>query len=315
MKGRAMRIDLHAHEFPERYLGEIKRLVAEGKFPEVAEPLAPWSLDEQLALMENVGIDMMVLSLTAATYVADRVLAVELARMANETFAEAARKHPDRFRAFCFVPLAHVEDAVAELHRCVGELGCRGPILGTNVLGKPLNHPEFLPLFEAVNRLRLPVLLHPMDPRGPESLSEFRLDLWIGWPFETTLAVSRLVLSGLFDRFPDFPLILSHLGGNVPQMMERIQMASRRGRAAKPPQEYFKNFYYDTAGPVPPEAVRCAAEMFGMERIVFGTDYPFGPGHGRAFIEKAIACVEALPADDAEKAKVYGGTAMRLLGL
>ncbi len=315
MKGRAMRIDLHAHEFPERYLTTIKRLMAEGRFPEVAEPLAAWRLDEQLALMEATGVDLMVLSLASPTYVADRALALELCRMANEAFVEAARKHPDRFRVFCFVPLAQGGDAVAELHRCVGELGCRGLILGTNVLGKPLNHPEFLPLFEAVNRLRLPVLLHPMDPRGPESLYEFRLDLWIGWPFETTLAVSRLVLSGLFDQFPDVPLILSHLGGNVPQMMERIQMAAGRGRAAKPPVEYFRNFYYDTAGPVPPEAVCCAAEMFGVDRIVFGTDYPFGPGKGKTFIEKAIACVEALPADGPEKAKVYGGTAMRLLAL
>ena len=310
-----MRIDLHAHEFPERYLMEIRRLMEQGKFPVVAEPLGPWRLDEHLALMDATGVDLMVLSLASPTYVEDRALALELARMANEAFVEVARKHPDRFRVFCFVPLVHVEDAVAELHRCVAELGCRGLILGTNVLGKPLNHPDLLPLFEALNRLRLPVLLHPMDPRGPESLYEFRLDLWVGWPFETTLAVSRLVLSGLFDRFPDFPLILSHLGGNVPQMMERIAMASRRGRAAKPPLEYFKNFYYDTAGPVPPEAVRCAADMFGVDRIVLGTDYPFGAGKGRTFIEKALACVEALPVAEAEKAKVYGGTAARLLGL
>lgn len=310
-----MRIDLHAHEFPERYLAEIRRLMAEGKFPEVAEPIAPWRLDEQIALMDATGVDLMVLSLASPTYVADRVLAMELSRMANEGFIEAARKRPDRFRVFCFIPLAHVEDAVAELHRYVGELGCRGLFLGTNVLGKPLNHPDFLPLFEALNRLRLPVLLHPMDPRGPESLYEYRLDLWLGWPFETTMAVSRLVLSGYFDRYPDFPLILSHLGGIAPQMMERIGMASRRGRAAKPPQEYFRTFYYDTAGPVPPEAVRCAAEMFGVDRIVLGTDYPFGAGKGRTFIEKAIACVEGLPVDEAAKAKVYGGTAARLLGL
>ncbi len=308
-----MKIDLHAHEFPEKYLREINRLMADGKFPVVAEPLRPWRVDEQLALMDTHGIETTVLSLTSPTYLSDRGLALELARMANEAFAEAAKQYPKQFHVFCFVPLSHVDDAIAELTRCAGELGCRGVILGTNVLGKPLNHPDLLPFFEAVNRLRLPVLLHPMDPRGPETLYEFRLDLWIGWPFETTLAATRLVLSGLFDCFPDFPLILSHLGGNIPQMVERIHMASRLGRAQRPPMEYFRNFYYDTAGPVPPEAVRCAHQMFGVERIVFGTDYPFGPENGRRFIEKAVACVEALPVGPAEREAVYRGTARRLL--
>lgn len=308
-----MRLDVHAHEFPERYLREINRLIARGKFPRVAEPLLPWRLDQQLDHMDGTGVDVMVLALTSATYVADRSLARELARIANEAFVEAAKKYPDKFRVFCFVPLGHVGDAITELEHCVEDLGCHGLILGTNVRGRPLNHPGFLPFFEVVNRMRLPVLLHPMDAGWPKPYKEFRLDLWIGWPFETTLAVARMVLSGLCDRFPDFPLILSHLGGNILQVVERIHMASGRGRAEKPPLAYFKRFYYDTAGPVTPEAVRCAAEMFGVDRIVFGTDYPFGPGRGRVFGEKAVACVEGLPVGPQEKAKVYGGTAWGLL--
>ncbi len=310
-----MKIDLHAHGFPERYLREIERLMGEGKFPVTAEPLKRWRLDEELAAMDATGIDAMAVSLIPATYVEDRALARELAAIANESFAGAARKYPERFAAFAFIPLGHMGDALAELKRCVETLGCRGLILGTTVLGKPLNHPDFLPVFEAIDRLRLPVLLHPMDPGVPAALREYRLDLWIGWPYETTLAVARLVLSGVFDRYPHFPLILSHLGGNVPQMLERIDMAARRGRAEHPPLDYFKRFYYDTAGPVPPEAVRAAAELFGVGQIVLGTDYPFGPGNGKVFTEKALHCVGALRASREEKALAYGGTARRLLGL
>ncbi|MFQ5694114.1 MAG: amidohydrolase family protein, partial [Nitrospinota bacterium] len=102
-----------------------------------------------------------------------------------------------------------MDDAIEELERAVSERGMRGLVLGTNVAGKPLNSPEFRPFFETVNRMKLPVLIHPMDPGWPQSFSEYRLDLWIGCPFDTTLAVSRMMISGLFDDFPDFPLIVS----------------------------------------------------------------------------------------------------------
>ena len=310
-----MKIDVHAHEFPENYLREIHRMVERGEFPAVAETLTPWRIDDHLALMEREGVEMQVLSLAAARYVEDRPQARALARMVNEAFADAAGKHPGKFVAFACVPLAFVDDAIAELEHAVGALGMRGLILGTNVAGKPLNAPELRPFFETVNRMKLPVLIHPMYPDWPESYSDYRLDLWLGWPYETTHAVSRMILSGMFDDFPDFPLIVSHLGANLHYMCERIGNASHLGSAKAGVMEYLRRFYYDTAGPVPAAAVGCALQMFSSEKILFGSDYPFGPGHGEAFIRKGIACIEDQACGDEEKEAMFSGNARGILGL
>ena len=310
-----LKIDIHAHEFPQPYLDEILRLVAKGKFPAPVIDLNPWSIDENLALMDREGVDMQVLSLATARYGEDRAQERALNRIINEAFAEAADRHPDKFVAFAGVPLVFVDDAIEELEWAVEKRGMRGVIIGTDVAGKPLNSPDFLPFFETVNRMKLPVLIHPMDPGWPESYREYRLDLWIGWPFQTTLAVSRMIIAGMFDAFPDFPLIVSHLGGNLHSMCERIEMASLNGPAKQKPMEYLRQFYYDTAGPVPPAAVGAALEMFGSEKIVFGSDYPFGPGRGETYIRKAISCIEVQDCPSEEKGAMFSGNARRLLGL
>ena len=230
-------------------------------------------------------------------------------------FADAAKKHPEKFVAFACVPLGSVDDAIEELEHAVGELGMRGLILGTNVIGKPLNAPEFRPFFETLNRMKLPVLIHPMYPDWPEYFSEYKLDLWLGWPFETTLAVSRMILSGMFDDFPDFPLIISHLGGNLHYMCERIGSAFHLGSSKEEPMEYLRRFSYDTAGPVVAAAVGCAIEMFGSPKILFGSDYPFGPGSGELFIRKGISCIEDQGCGADEKEAMFCSNARAILGI
>ena len=267
-----MKIDIHGHEYPEAFLKEYKLLVARGILPRPGIELRSWNVEEHLALNDELGVDLQVLSLTMTSYLADRVAALDVAQAANDGFAEVCRRYPDRFIAFAAVPLVDVEASVREVRRAVTELGMKGVILGTNLQGKPIDEETFYPLYEEINRLKLPVLIHPMDSKGPAYAFDYRLDIWVGWPMDTTLAVARLVLSGVLDRFPEMTLILSHLGGGTHYILERIIQAGRKEwnegkrHAERPVLDYYREMYYDTAGPVSSFAVSCARELFGAAR-------------------------------------------------
>ncbi len=308
-----MKIDIHAHEYPEAFLKEINLLMERGILPRPDFELRPWDVEKHMALNDELGIDLQVLSLTMTAYVTDRAAALGLAQAGNDGFAEVCRRWPDRFAAFAAVPLVDVEASIRELRRAVTELGMKGVILGTNVQGKPIDGEAFHPLFEEIDRLRLPVLIHPMDPKGPAQAYDYRLDIMVGWPMDTTFAVARLILSGVLDRFPNMPLILSHLGGSTHYLLERIHQAGRHGRAKRPVLDYYREMYYDTAGPVSSSAVLCAHDLFGPERIIFGTDYPFGPEGGRQYVQKAIACVADLSLPDSEQKAIFSENALHLL--
>ena len=298
-----MKIDIHAHDYPLAFYNEFKTLMERGVVPSPTQPIQPWREEEHLALLNETGLDLQVLSLSLTAYLKDKAACVGLIQAANDGFAEICARHPERFVAFAALPLVDVDTSLRELHRAVNDLGMKGVILGTNVLGEPLDGEALYPVYEELNRLELPVLIHPMDPGGPAQAYEYRLDLYVGWPTDTTLAVARLILSGALDRFPNMKLILSHLGGSTHYLLERISEAGRHfGRMERPLRDYYHSIYYDTAGPVSSSAVLCAHRLFGAGQILFGTDYPFGSERGRDYIQRAVASVEelALPAPDQE---------------
>ncbi|MBI2880322.1 MAG: amidohydrolase [Candidatus Tectomicrobia bacterium] len=310
-----MKIDIHGHQYPAAFLKEFKRLVERGTLPRPAFDFQPWDIEKHLALNDEMGIDLQVLSLTMTAYPPDRTVALDLVQGANDGLAEASRRHPDRFIAFAALPLVDVDASVRELRRAVTELGMKGVILGTNVQGKSIDAEAFHPLYEEIHRRKLPVLIHPMDPKGPPQAYDYRLELWIGWPVDTAYATARLILSGVLDRFPGMTLILSHLGGATHYLLERIHHGGRYGRAERPVLDYYRKMYYDTAGPVSSAAVLCAHRLFGAERILFGTDYPFGGDGGKEFIQKAVDCVTDLSLPKREEEAIFSGNTRRLLGL
>ncbi|MFQ5913008.1 MAG: amidohydrolase family protein [Nitrospinota bacterium] len=308
-----MKIDIHGHQYPEAFLKEFRPLVERGILPRPDFDFGPWEVEKHLALNDEMGIDLQVLSLTMTAYMTDPAAALGLAQAGNEGLAEVCRRYPERFVAFAALPLVDVEASVREVRRAAGELGMKGVILGTNVQGEPIDGEAFYPLYEEIHRLKLPVLIHPMDPKGPPQAYEHRLELWIGWPMDTTYAAARLVLNGLLDRFPGMTLILSHLGGGTHYLLGRIMQAGRRGGTERPVLDYYREMYYDTAGPVSCSAVLCAHHLFGAERILFGTDYPFGGEGGREYIRKAIDCVADLAFPQAEEEAIFHENARKLL--
>jgi predicted TIM-barrel fold metal-dependent hydrolase len=258
-----------------------------------------------------------------------------IARVANDALAELCARHPDRFPSFVAnLPMNDPAAAVEEAERAVRQLGAAGCLVYTNVLGAPLSDPKFLPIFEKAAQLERPLWLHPI--RGPdtpdyaaEPRSEHEIWFTFGWPYETAAAMARLVFSGLFDKWPEIKIITHHLGGLVPYLEGKISMGFRQAAEgsldrnpvaeeaglARPPAEYFRLFYADTAVNGVPGAFACGLAFFGPERCLFASDAPFDPLGGAHLIGENIRMIDSADIDGRVREGIYRDNAARLLGL
>jgi aminocarboxymuconate-semialdehyde decarboxylase len=294
-------------------------------------------LDLRLSIMDRYEGYAQVLTLASPPIeiIAGPELSPELARLANDSMAEIVVRHPDRFLGFvASLPMNHPDAAVREIDRAIGQLHATGVQIFSNVNGRALDGPEFEPIFARMAAHGLPIWLHPTRTPGfadyaGEQRSKY--DLWwaFGWPYETTIAMGRLVFNGLFDRHPDLAVITHHLGAMLPYFEMRAaggldQLGTRSddpadgaalARLERRPLDYFKMFYGDTAvfGSAP--ALECGLAFFGADRVLFGTDMPFDPEQGPGFIRDTIGALDRVRASDEDKAKIYEGNARRMLRL
>ena len=285
-----MKIDIHNHIYPENYWKALLKISERVTFPIDARRILSYYTEkgilikpeETLGPMEKMGIEIQVLSLSVPNvYMPDPAMSLDLAQMANDAYADIRRRFPGRFYVLASVPLNFPELAIRELDRAIGKLGMNGIVLGSNIAGMPLSSPEFFPFYERVNELNVPIFIHPMSPPHMEEEDEFFTAPLVHYVFESTLAATKMVFAGVFERFPEMHLILPHLGGAIPYIQGRIDSGYRnhpscRKNISRPPSEYFKEFYYDILSLNVP-ALRCALEIMGPDHLVFGTDYPFWP--------------------------------------
>jgi aminocarboxymuconate-semialdehyde decarboxylase len=263
-------------------------------------------------------------------------VSIVAARTANDGMAEACRRWPEKFPAFvASLPMNDVPAALEEMDRAILTLGARGIQIGTNILGRPLDEPEFFPVFERMaNHHRLPIWMHPLRQQSfadYRSEPKSRYEIWqvLGWPYETSAAMARIVFSGLFDRLPELRIITHHCGGMLPYFSGRAeslwaQLGSRTAdedysqllkRMTKPLIEYFRMFYGDTVLGGSASALRCGLDFFGPDRVVFASDCPFDPEGGAMFIREGIRSIADLNlAHDVER-KIYYTNAIRLMRL
>jgi len=261
--------------------------------------------------------------------------AIDLARRANDGMAELVRKFPDRFPGFvASLPLNDPEEALREAHRAVRDLRGCGIQLFSNVCGKPLVSPEFLPLFDAMAVYDLPIWLHPYrGPDRPDYATEDRslYEIWwtFGWPYETSVAMARIVFAGLFDKHPALKIITHHMGAMAPYFEGRLghgwdQLGARTSdedytlvlkRLKKRPLDYFRMFYADTALFGAYEATVCGLRFFGAKNVLFASDSPFDPEKGPMYIRETIGVIDRLPISADERDAIYAGNAVRLLKL
>jgi len=277
----------------------------------------------RIADMDAAGIDMQVLSLTwAGLDQLDGAVATGLAHDANDRLAAAVREHPKRFAGFAALALQEPQKAAAEFERCVRQLGFKGALVHGTTRGKFLDDPQFTPLFEAAQALDVPIYLHPAPPPKPVQEAYFeglpgQLGFFLataawGWHAEAGMHSLRLIVSGLFDRFPKLKIIIGHMGEDLPFSIARAEavLSGVTKHLQRRVGEYFlQHFSITTSGyfTVPP--FQCTMDVVGADRILFSVDYPYSPNTaGRNFLN-------ALRISPEEMAKISGGNAERLLKL
>jgi len=213
-----------------------------------------------------------------------------------------------------------MKSAMKELERCIKELDCRGVTVTTNQNGKGLDDAEYTSFYQMLVEYGPPLWLHPVHWESYQLVDMqkgWRMMAAFGWPFDTTQAVWRMIFGGIFDRFPSLQVVMHHLGALFPFFARRVLNIYERnlkGITKHHITEYFKNNVYgDTAVCGTNSAHMCGYEFFGADRMMFGTDYPFGPEGGEDFIREGIACIEEMSIPEVEKKKIYGENAKKLL--
>ena len=263
---------------------------------------------------------------------ADSKQSVDLAKMANDEMAELVLKHRQRFiAAIALLPMNNIDAALEETDRAIKDLGFRGIYVHSNINGKPLDAPEFLPLFEKMAQYDLPIYIHPW--RGDdhaeyptEEKSKYMIASIFGWPYETTAAMTRLVFGGIFEKFPNIKIVTHHCGGMVPYYEQRIVQhygqQDRSGRAPYPsaitqsPIDYYKMFYNDTAIHGNTPALMLAYHFWGADHIILGADMPLGDHYfGFRSYRQTVNAIEAMDITESEKKKIFVDNALNLLRL
>jgi len=278
----------------------------------------------RLADMDAAGIDVQVLSAVGpAVQELPDAVAIPLARKLNTTLHDTVTaRHPDRFAAFATLPTGTVEAAVAELEHSVSKLGFVGALINGTTGGRFLDHPDFEPLLDTAARLNTPIYLHPGVPPKPvmatyyagvhPPLGRMLATAGYGWHYETSLHALRLVIAGVFDRWPGLRIILGHLGEGIPFHLQRIEdmVTPLAGYLAQPVSAYFRqNFWVTTSGYFFDGPLALTREAFGDDRVLFSVDYPYSDN------KRAADWLRSLPVEPDVLDKLAHGNADRLLGL
>lgn len=336
-----MIIDFQAHLFPEAYLEELRRL--DGAV--ILEPPDPDSgmtyfydkklqcrintatsqgqdIERRLQHMDRLGIDVHVLTIPAPG--ADRLEgdgAIKLAQIANNAVAAICRKYPRRFVGFFTLPTFSIEASLAELERSVEELGLKGFGCFANLNGQPLDREELFPLYERLAKHRLPVYIHPTAPLATEATGiDIMPTLIFGWAFDSTVAMTRLVYGRVPERFPEIDFVVADVGGVLAFFAQRAiniykgrtEEIRRKYGLKENPLDAFRRFYVDTADH-PALTLKCVKEFFGADRMVLGTNYPYGPEEGCLLVKNSLQAIDGLDLSETERKKILGGNAARIL--
>ena len=329
-----MRIDAFTHVLPPRYGERVFELLRARGDRSAADYEAMMGLDETLTdldarfrLMDEIGEDYRQVLVMAHTSVEheDPDTAAELAAVGNEELADLVAAHPTRFAGWVAqIALQDGERALASVERAIEEQGALGAQVLTSTQGRPLDHPDYEPFFALMAELERPIWIHPnrtvqwSDFPLTEPESRYGLYARAGWPTDTTVTMCRLVFAGYLERWPDLKILVHHSGGTVPMLAGRLKTLQPGPETAKvtailkrPPLDYLKRFHADTANFGNPIALRAALEFFGVDHVLFGTDF----GFSRDFAPETIEDVEAVVRDPEQKRAIYERNARRVLRL
>jgi len=280
--------------------------------------------EDRLRNMDRAGIDMQVLSLsTPGCEQFSPADGTALSKKTNEALSEVINKYPDRFIGLAALAPQSPEEAAGELERAVSELGLKGAKINSHIRGSYLDDKKYWPVFEAAERLDVPVFLHPNTP-GPAAIKlyeDYGFALagptW-GFAAEASLHVMRLIYSGVFDKYPNLKIILGHLGEGLIFWIYRVDFSFKkpwmeeevRPIIKKAPSEYIRNnFFVNNSGMYSIPAFMSVFLELGADHIMFAADYPYENS------EEAARFIEQVPVSDTDKEKIQHGVAEKLFKL
>jgi len=276
---------------------------------------------KRIAHMDQVGIDMQILSLTSpGVQVFEASLATRLAAASNDALAEAVRAHPTRFAGLAAIAPQDPTAAAREIERAAQELKFNGLIVNSHTMGEYLDAEKFWPILEAAQDLDMPIYLHPREPAASWVAPYLDYGLWFaGWGFaaETGLHALRLILSGAFERYPKLKIVLGHMGEGLPFWLQRIDnryLLEEKIHAARKlprlPSEYFlENFVITTSGVTSMPALRLSLDVLGVDRILFAADFPYEDD------AEAVRFMDGASVTEEERKKIYETNACRVFKL
>ncbi len=325
-------IDVHTHMLSEAWLNDIRAHGAP-KYdvkPTKAEQdsvymsgapfvtLLPemFDYDLRIANMDKAGVDVAIVSLTCpSAFFGGAEVSARVAREMNAHMAYQQGRFPDRLRFFATLPWQYSEQAVLVLKEAVAQ-GAVGVFVSANIDGRSLTAPEFAPVWQAIDDLALPVLVHPTAPQGAKELEldEYGLVPPIGFMIDTTLAVSRMILDGFIDRYPNLAIIAGHGGAALPYLAGRLDRCHEMipacsEKISDKPSTYLKRIYYDSVVYEKNALDLCIEVAGGADRVMYGSDYPHNIGD-------MVGCLSRVNALDGEAARmVKSGTAQKLFKL
>lgn len=321
-----MIIDAYAHDVPRDFYDEMGRV-----YPTESHANHPniggfFDYDRRLNHLDEFGIDKQVIALGGPHFWPgiDPEDAAPLVELANDEIRAVADEYPDRYIPIGTIPVIY-DGMIDEVRRCIDDLDMAGVQLYSNYEGVYPDDEAFHQLYELADRKGFPVWLHPQHHPGSEVLDEYVLNLLFGWPFDTTLALTRLVMSGVLERYSDLQLVAHHGAAMIPHFFDRITTVYGGTHEptfdyafeelTKPPQEYFEQFYVDSVMYGSVAALNTVYQVFGADHLLFATDYPYGGDAGRENIRENVETMDAFDLPESERRQVMSENVSDLLGL
>ncbi len=327
-----MVIDAYSHVFPMRLIDALSEVKPSAELAALkAQSRHNFEHEARIAYMDEYGFDIHVLILARPPVWLGmkREDIHRLTRVANESIAEYAFRRSDRFVGVGVLPV--VDDVMMEeLERIHGELGLKGVLIFSNIEGKPLDDAPMWPLYERASALDFPIWIHPQHAPGHPWIRKDVLDRVLAWPYDTSLAMARLVYGGVFEKYPNIKFVTHHMGGMVPHFAARIAAFAETsseeyaklgiGEQSGPkltgaPLDHFRRFYNDSISSGSPTAVKVAIDFFGADHILFGTDFPFGPDNGERWPLEELDTIKTMAMSEEDREKILYRNAQQLLKL
>ncbi len=328
-----MIIDMFTHICPVKYRDAMRKYLPADDPRVASKEYAPslTNVDLRLEFMEHYGREY-VQVLTCQWFpeeIANPKESPELARIGNDAIAEIIAKYPDRFIAGAAnLPMNNIEAALKEMDRAIRNLGFKGIMVCSNINGKALDAPEFMPIYDKAAQYDVPIWIHPSRPPtfadyATENESKYNISAAIGWPYDMMVAIIRLVCSGVLDKHPNLKFYAHLTAGGIAYYADRVGSLlglhkrtvpnSNLNKLAKAPVEYLRMFYSDTEMSYTTAALECTYAFFGAEHMVYSSGMPYGTAFGHSSIGESINAVKRMNISGTDKQTIFEGNAKKLL--